>query len=110
MLFIYKGTDENDKIEDYRIEDGKILSNYTPLYIKYLYRVVDTTKFSTTFATALAARIAAELAYAITNSQTLGKSMLEVYTKKLDVAKGMDAQASGAEDVVGQDQWIEGRY
>jgi len=109
VLNVFNGTEETNEITDFKIENDAILSNYTPLYCRYIYRNEDPTKYSTTFATAFSARLAAELAYPITNSNTLGKVMLEVYQEKLRIARVMDAQESGLPDTLDNEFWIDSR-
>lgn len=110
ILDVYYDTSESSRLLDYKIEGDRILSDYTSLYIKYIYRNDDPTKYSMTFASAFASRLAAELAYPITNSTTLGKAMLDIYNDKLRMARGFDAQESGKTEKLEEDQWLESRF
>lgn len=109
VLGIYNGTDESDAIEDYKKEGDVILSEEDTLYIRYIARIADSTKYSPHFITTFSTRLAAELAYPLANSGALAETMLKLYQTLLSQAKGVDAQESGKTETMGQDQWLDGR-
>lgn len=82
----------DDGSGDYRImwnrEADKVRAITDILYIDYIFRVVDTSKFSQGFTQALAGRIAAELAMPITNSADMQTAMWKLYGAK--VASGLN--------------------
>lgn len=60
------------------------------VYLKYIMRVTDPTKFSSGFVHALAARIAMEIALPLTNSAEMQQSMSQLFGVKLERAGAMD--------------------
>lgn len=103
-------TDGSNRIEDYKVEDGKILSDYDVIYIKYIYRVTDSTAFDANFISCFATRLAAECAFPLTGKADVGKLLKEEYREELRLAKGIDGQESGIMDESGKDVFIEARY
>lgn len=65
---------------DYKIEGGRILSDVpAPFYLRYIYRITDTSKYDPMFAEALATRIAFELCEKITQSNSKGAQLRRDY-------------------------------
>jgi hypothetical protein len=98
------------RIEDYKIEDGFILSDYDTIYIRYIYRMVDTTKFDANFISCFATRLASELAFPLTGKGDLAKLLKEEYAEEIRKAKAIDGQESGMPDESGKDHFIESRF
>lgn len=81
-----------DPTEDvvWEIEDNKILTDNASIYVRYVYRVTDPTKFSPNFKQALAARIAADIAIPLSASRALQSDMYSLYTMKIAEAAQKD--------------------
>jgi len=96
-------------IEDFKIEGGKILSDYDVIYIKYIYRVTDSTAFDANFISCFATRLASECCFPLTGKADLALKMREMYTEELRLAKGIDGQESGMPDQINQDTFLNSR-
>lgn len=92
-------------ITDYKVENRKILCDYTDIYIKYIGRVTDPTQFTSQFIFVLSSRIQAELAYPITNNKSSSEMSYNLYQQRLQLAKQADAQESDSTNVIDQDLW-----
>ena len=108
-LRILEVTDGTNTIEDFANENGLILSDYDTIYIKYIYRVTETSKYSSYFLSCFAVRLAAELAYSITGKADLGEVIMKEYEEKLRKAKALDAQESGIPEETGKDKFLTSR-
>jgi hypothetical protein len=72
-------------------EGSAIVANHAnQIYIRYISRIVDTTKFSPMFGQALAARIAMDLAIPIAQSAKLQMDMAQMYGEKMQLAASSD--------------------
>lgn len=80
---------------EYRVEGDKVVSDYATPYIRYIYRVTDTTKFSQQFISLLTARLKYELSISLTDSKTLLSTLYNAYTIASARAKAIDSQSSG---------------
>lgn len=96
-------------LTEYRIEGGKVLSDYDKLYAKYVADVADDAITDLQFCNAFATRLAAELAYKLTSNGTLAQQLAEMAMLKLSKAKAANAQESNSIDTVDDDQWELGR-
>lgn len=72
------------------LESGRIVANFSPVFIKYTFRLEDTTRMSPGFTQALAARMATDLALPITESNRKLEAMQTLYGMKLSEAKTLD--------------------
>ena len=73
------------------VEGDKLLTDATaPLYIRYLARITDTSKFSPVFVAALAARLADEVCEVITKSSTRREKLMLEYRAKMMLAKKVE--------------------
>jgi hypothetical protein len=99
----------NITLTGYRIEGGKVLSDYDTIYAKYVATVTDDTITDIQFCSAFATRLAAELAYKLTSNSTLAGQLAEMAMLKLSKAKAANAQESNSIDTVDDDQWELGR-
>ena len=88
VLFV--GEDYNNP-QEWRLEDNAIRTD-GPGKIQAIYRVEDTTKYSSLFTQALVSRLAAELAIPITNSRSLMENMFAMYDQKMRRAAARDSQ------------------
>lgn len=79
----------------YRVEGDKVITDYSAPYIRYIYRVTDSTLFSQQFISLLTARLKYELAITLTDSKTLLTTLYNAYTVASARAKAIDSQSSG---------------
>lgn len=79
----------------YRIEGDKLLTDYSAPYIRYIYRVEDSTLFSQQFISLLVSRLKYELALTLTGSKTVLQNLYAVYERQRTLAKAIDSQSSG---------------
>ncbi len=84
---------------DWRREGNKILADVSAVYMRAIFREVDTTKFSPNFVQTLAARIAAEIAIPLTESLQMLQNMEGKYKDRLMIAAGTDG-LQGKNDVI----------
>lgn len=98
-----------DQEEPWKVEARKIFTTYTPVMIKAIKQVTDTTLFSKTFEEALAYKLAARIAYAITQSATIVEAVTKQAEEALRNARSFDAQESSL-DVVEAEDFINVRY
>ncbi len=108
-LRLLEVTDAGTVIEDFANEDGLVLSDYDVIYIKYIYRVTDTSKYDAYFLSCFALRLAGEIAFAVTGKADVAKALAEEYRLKIREGKSYDAQESGATEETGKDDFIESR-
>jgi hypothetical protein len=110
-VVVYNGTSEDDKIENdyYQIEGGVLLTDETTVYLKYIYLLTDSTKYSTKFDEAFAAKLATMVAFTITNDKNLVKIMADNYAGLLHVAQCADAQENPDTYLAGQDYFLDER-
>ena len=66
----------------WQIEDGNILTDSSSIFVRYLYDLTDSHKFTESFAHALAAKLATELCIAITDNAGLKSSLYAIYDAK----------------------------
>ncbi len=94
----------------YEQEDGLLLCNEDgPLYVRYLARVTDTSKFSPTFVQALASRWAAELAVPVTKSHSRRTELLEEFLR-VDLTQARKSEGFGAVPEKASDgDWLDAR-
>lgn len=99
----------DDKLDTYKIEGRKILSNASSMKIQYIKRVTDPAQFDSMFAEALSARIAVALAIPLTDSDSRLASMKALYDERIADARGTDAQENGSIEVYEADEWLNSR-
>jgi hypothetical protein len=96
-------------ITDYEVVGKKILINATaPIYIGYVKRETDPTKYDALLVEALSARLSAAIAYSLTGSTTLVEAMWTLYQNKMIEARGMDAREGTSEVVITSD-WLQAK-
>lgn len=74
----------------WHIEGNYIWARGSIIYIKYVFRQTDPTKFSATFSQALAAFLAADLAVPIAGSREMQQLMAQLFGVKLETAGAFD--------------------
>lgn len=80
---------ENDS--DYRVEDGKILTNSTTCKICYVYDVTDENKWDTLFSQMMVSRLRVDMAYAITKDKDQVKIARDLFLEITTRAMFVDA-------------------
>lgn len=75
------------------------------LYINYIRRVVDVTKYSPSFVSALAFRLAAELAIPLTEGMKKYNTLISIYEVALRKAVGVNQSGDYLEDEQGSTDW-----
>lgn len=94
----------------WRSEGIYILANSAGLGIKYVFDLTDTTKFSSSFVDAFADKLAADMCYAVLNSNTEAKLLLEKYNgESLPKATAENSQ-EGTPPQIEDDLWSNARF
>lgn len=86
------GADE-EAIEVWEVVGTEILCNEAaPVYISYIWRETDPTKYDALLCRVLEAALAAELAYPLTASVTARQAAQAMYDERMREARGVDAR------------------
>jgi hypothetical protein len=100
LRVIWAGNNQNENQYnagfDWRIENGQLVCGANPVWIRYIRRVEDASKFSPLFVQAFAMRLAVEMCIATTESTTLYNQLTAMYAIKLEEAaanNGMQGRA-----------------
>lgn len=95
------GADE-EPVETWETVGGEILCNEAaPVYISYVWRETDPTKYDALLCRVFEAAMMAELAYPLTASVTARQSAQALYDERMREARGVDArQAQGFGPIV----------
>ena len=75
----------------YKIEGEQLLTDEADVYLRYIYDVTDTTKFSKAFSTALVSGLGVKLAYNLSGSKTLRDRMERSHIELLKTLTSIDA-------------------
>lgn len=104
-IFYYSAT-----TSDIKIEGDQLITDTNSIGIKYVYNLTDTTKFSASFVDAFADKLAADMCYAILNSNTEAKLLLEKYNgESLPKAMAENSQIGTPVDV-DDSLWVNSKY
>ena len=90
-------------------EGEYIVSDSPSVGIKYIKKIVDTSKYDATFAEALAAAIAADVSYSLVQSVTLKDTLLKEAEMAIRSARSFDAQEGTPGQITAND-WLTIRY
>ncbi len=95
----------------YVIEGGYMLTDYdntsTGLFIRYIAKIVDPTKYTANFITAVSYRWAAEVCERITGGTVKAQAMMQGYMMALQRADSLNQMTQGmVEDEEGNDDWV----
>jgi hypothetical protein len=94
----------------WRIEQDKLITDVVGIGILYVFDLTDTTKFSASMTDAFADKLAADMAYAILNSNTEAKLLLEKYEgQSLPKATSENSQ-EGTPQEIKDDLWSYAKY
>ena len=94
---------------DWHREGNKLLCDETVLYIKYIKKETDVSKYNPTFSEALSCHLAAHLCYSLVQSTTLRDQLLNEAKSKSQTARSFDAQ-EGTTQKVRADYWSSKRF
>jgi len=83
--------DADMPIDDFEINENKILCNVSSIFIKYVANITNTEIFSPSFTDCFSIFIAHKMAYAITGSRSKESDLAQMYIKELNIAKENDA-------------------
>lgn len=92
MSWISDGPDETDPTVDYVIENGKILCDSSPLYLRYCYLNQNEGNWSPLMVMAATQMMRALLAYPITQSTSLEQLLEQTLQPYLRQARAIDSQ------------------
>lgn len=82
----------------YQVEGGKLYSNYTDLFIRYIAKITDTTEYSPIFDELLAIDLAIDLEYVLIQSNSYKNTLLAERKELLRDARSFDAQENPSYD------------
>lgn len=92
--------DRNTVSSEWRVEGEHIVTDSgSPLYVKAIIDVTDTSKFSPMFTQAFALRLASEICMAVTNSLNLQRSLMQEYGVVLGTAAVRDGMQGTPEQI-----------
>ena len=93
---------------DYVVEDGKILTDSAEVYLRYIYRVTDTSKFGALFTQAFGCMLAYEACEELTQSTSKKDALLGECRYFVDLAYTSDAIEQPG-DKLPEDDWLTAR-
>ena len=100
---------DGTEIRDWEIQGGIILCNEdAPIYISYVRRETDPSRYDPLLGETLSARLAATLAYPLSGSTSLAQAYWELYQDKLTEARGVDAR-EGVPESLTPTGWLSAR-
>jgi len=95
--------------DQYQIEKGRILTNESVLYIRYIARIEDANEYDSLFIDAVASLLAYEMCESLTQSNSKMKNLYGMYENAMLRAKKVDAMENPPATFK-TDSWIEVRY
>lgn len=100
--------DVNEGDRDYRIESGKLLTDWATVDLRYGRQLTSESDFDVLFSRALSVQLAKDLCVAITGSDKLMTKLEKVWDKALSSARTTESQEDGEEREI-LDPWIQAR-
>lgn len=94
--------------DDYRVEQGYIVTDEGTCWIEYIFDQDDETAFDSQFVDLFAARLSAESCFFFTANQTLTDQCWKVYNEKASLARTMDSR-QGYPRGIDADVWLSSR-
>ena len=98
-----------DNSYSFKIEGENIVTDSSTLYILYIERVTDTSKYDALLVQAIALRLATEIAQDLTGKTELKNSLMHKYREVLSESRSADA-AEGTPQKIESDLWLQSRY
>lgn len=95
--------DIDDENEDWDVESGYLLANYTPVIVRYIKKVTNTAIFSKNFEQVLALDVALKIGYALTQSASFVQNLMSMREQAIRSARSFDAQEQSAQTLDVQD-------
>ena len=95
------------KLQQYKIEGRKLLTDYNEVSIQYISRIADPNLFDSLFASAVALKLAQKMCIPITNDKTLKATMEVAYDKviaKAEEANEIESEQPQADDTTWEDE------
>lgn len=89
---------------DYRVEQGKIVTDEGTVKIEYVAQITDAEQFEPLFVDCLAQRLAAELAMRLTDNAQAAQAAWQAYDQKVSMARTFDAR-EGRPRAIEADAW-----
>jgi hypothetical protein len=100
VVWCGQSTNENEYARfDWRIEDDRLVTDQDLVYIRYIRRVEDATKYSPLFVLALAARMAFEMCISVTENVRLQEQLIKIYEAKLGEAVANDGMQGRSQTI-----------
>jgi len=97
----------NENVE-FKVENGKLITDLSDAKLEYIYKVTDTSKFTQFFEEALIYKLAASLAFPLVQGITLATNLHDLAERKLRDARSFDGQ-EGTSDLLQDDEWLNAR-
>lgn len=91
--------------DEYQLEQGRILTDESVLYIRYLSRVEDTNEYDALFVDAVASALAYEMCESLTQSNRKKTALYALYEESLLRAKRADA-FENPPAIFAEDSWL----
>jgi hypothetical protein len=95
--------------EDYRSENGVILSNVNSLELIYIYRVSNATLIEPLCSEVISCYLAYDISYALIQTGSIQEQLYSLYEQKLRQAKSVDAKENPAQELEAS-LFLESRY
>lgn len=83
---------------DYQVENGRIYSDDALVYLRYITRLEDVTKYDALLTLAMTSGMAAMLAYPITKSASMQKAMTDLHLTHLRTARSVNGMEDPPEE------------
>lgn len=100
---------EVDTTDDWRVENGAILADASPIDVRYIKDEEDTTKYDSSLTVVMGLRLAVEICEKITSSRAKRELLLDEYLQALNDAMMNDGQEQSPAEFE-EDDWITSRY
>jgi hypothetical protein len=99
----------NDDAYEYKVEGGRVLTNSTPIDLKYVKAETDATKYDSQFVQLLALALAIRISVKLSDNANLKESLKADFRDMIRDARTFDAQEGGTPDGLYADGWINSR-
>lgn len=96
--------------DDYRIENGYIITNSKTCFLKYIADIKDVNQWTSDFVDVMSARLAAEIAYSITKDRLVSQQQWSIYNTKIQSALWIDATEDFQDNFQFESELLSSRY